>query len=135
MATQSLSGCFEVAERLDERPETSAGAHPGRIQHVALSWLKEPGNPAHVDEWVRAARALGAIPGVESMVIGPAAPVSWSDPDQSFDFAMTIVFENRDAMEAYQPHPTHHAAIAVSNRIMKRVYAYYVELHAYAESR
>jgi hypothetical protein len=125
---------FETAELLHERPEPSAGADPGRIQHVALSWLREPGNAEHVEAWLRAVDALATIPGVESVVVGPAAPVSWGDPDQGFDFAMTVVFESRDAMELYQPHPVHHEAIALSNKIMKRVYAYYVELDTLARS-
>jgi hypothetical protein len=125
---------FETAKLLHERPEPSPGADPGRIQHVALSWLREPGNPEHIDAWLRAVNALATIPGVESVVVGPAARVSWGDPDQGFDFAMTVAFESRDAMELYQPHPVHHEAIVLSNKIMKRVYAYYVELDAFARS-
>jgi Stress responsive A/B Barrel Domain len=131
-AKEPLSGSFEVSTPLRERPESSEGADPGRIQHVALSWLREPDNEQHLSAWLEAATALATIPGVESLAIGPAAPVSWSDPDQTFSTALTIVFTSRDAMELYQAHPIHHEAIALSNMLMKRVYACYVELEAFA---
>ncbi len=132
-AEAQLSGSFERSTRLDERPAASPGAHPGRIQHIALSWLREPGNSEHIRAWVDAVAGLATIPGVETAVVGPAAPVTWGDPDESFDLALTIVFESREAMELYQPHPVHHQAIELSNRIMKRVYACYVELDAFTD--
>jgi hypothetical protein len=113
--------------------EPTPGAHPGRLQHVALLWLREPGNEEHARAWAQAATALAAIDGVESLELGPAAPVSWAGPDTSFDFALTIVFSSRAAMERYQPHPLHQEAIALSSSIMDRVYAFFVELDALAD--
>ena len=82
----------------------------GTIHHLVLCWLNEPGNPAARAELIAASREFVDIPGVISVVTGPAVPSDRPVVDSSFDVAILIVLENEAALQAYLEHPKHKAA-------------------------
>ena len=78
--------------------------------------------------FLAAAHELEAIEGVNSLTIGPPALISWSDPDQGWDFGLVIHFASRQAMGDYQTHPLHLKAIALSNQIVGHFYVFYLDM-------
>lgn len=46
-------------------------AEGGRITHVVVVWLKEPGNEAHRRQIIEETRKLQTIPGILSLDLGP----------------------------------------------------------------
>lgn len=85
---------------------------PGRVQHVVMLWLKEPGNAEARAALIRGSLELAAIPGVISIAAGTPLPSERPQVDDSFDVGVVFVFENAEAMHAYLAHPDHQRAVA-----------------------
>ena len=79
----------------------------GRITHVVVVWLKEPGNEAHRRQVIEETRKLGAIPGIRSLDVGPCLKSERPIVDSGFDVAITITFDSVADMNAYVRHPAH----------------------------
>jgi heme-degrading monooxygenase HmoA len=83
------------------------------VKHIVLWSLKDAahGNRKHenarmIKEKLEALR--GVVPGLQSIEVG----VDFSRTDQSLDIALCCVFDSREALQAYQEHPAHKAAVA-----------------------
>lgn len=96
-----LAGCC-----MGPRP----GPPPGRVQHVVVMWLKEPGNALHRQQLITASLGLAAIPGVTQVFAGQPLPSQRAVVDSSYDVAVTFVLQDEAALAAYQSHPLHQAA-------------------------
>ena len=83
----------------------------GRVEHVVLVWLREPGNAAQRAELVRAAYGLTSIPGIVHAFSGPPLQSMRPEVDDSFDVALTFVFRDAAALEAYLTDPRHLQAV------------------------
>ncbi|MHC4248315.1 MAG: Dabb family protein [Planctomycetota bacterium] len=87
------------------------GAHvPGRITHVVLCWLKEPGNAEHRKRIVEASRRFAAIPGVVGVRAGEVVPSEREIVDDSFDVAICVTFTSPEDLAGYIDHPDHKRA-------------------------
>lgn len=84
----------------------------GRVQHVVMLWLKEPGNAEARAKLIRASLELQSIPGVLSIAAGAALPSERPLVDDSFDVGVVFVFESAEAMHAYLAHPDHQRTVA-----------------------
>ena len=84
---------------------------PGRVQHIVLCWLKEPGNEESHTSLIEATFNLRSIPGVLRVHAG--TPLASDRPivDDSFDVGIIIVLENREALQPYLDHPAHTEAV------------------------
>lgn len=83
----------------------------GKLFHVGLVWLKEPGNAAHRQQIVVAAHAFAReIPEVQFLSVGqsPLSPSPYVD--DSFDVCLVMQFADKAAMERYNQHPVHQKA-------------------------
>src|SRR5690349_12036021 len=86
-------------------------ASSGRIYHIGLVWLKEPGNAEHRQKIVAAAHAFAReIPEVKSLSVGQTLPAASSYVDASFDVCVVMQFADKAAMERYNRHPVHQKA-------------------------
>lgn len=86
-------------------------AAAGKIYHVGLVWLKEPGNAAHRQQIVAAAHAFAReIPEVQFLSVGQSPPSSSPYVDASFDVCLVMQFADQAAMERYNQHPVHQKA-------------------------
>lgn len=94
-----LSACRGAAVR--------NGEDAGRIQHVVLFWLKEPGKADARRVLIEAARSLADLPGVIETRTAQALPGTGPVVDGSFDVLLVVSFEDRQALEAFLAHPTH----------------------------
>ena len=86
-------------------------AAAGKIYHVGLVWLNEPGNTAHRQQIVTAAHAFAReIPEVQFLSVGQSPPSSSPYVDASFDVCVVMQFADKAAMERYNQHPVHQKA-------------------------
>ena len=74
----------------------------GRIRHTVVFTLAHPeGSPAEA-EFLAAAGALSAIPGVESFQI-----LRETSPKNAYRFGISMEFAGAEAYAAYNEHPDH----------------------------
>ena len=77
------------------------------FSHVVIFWAK-PGIPNAADALVAGAdRYLKPIPGVLSFHIGRMVPSHRPVVDQSYQVALNLVFDTKQAQDEYQIHPLH----------------------------
>ncbi len=83
----------------------------GKLYHVGLVWLKEPGNAAHRQQIIAAAHAFAReIPEVQLLSVGQTLPSSHPFVDDTFDVCVVMQFADKAAMERYNKHPVHQKA-------------------------
>jgi len=86
-------------------------ALPGKIYHIGLVWLKEPGNSEQRQMIVAAAHAFAReIPEVKFLSVGQTLPSQSPYVNDSFDVCVVMQFADKAAMERYNQHPVHQKA-------------------------
>lgn len=89
----------------------------GKLHHVVIIWLKQPGDTTVRQQYIAASKPLAELPGVLSYEVGIPATVKRSHAnaavDESYDVAVASVFESRQAYEAFLKNPQY-AQIAQS---------------------
>jgi hypothetical protein len=96
-----LSGCAAPAKM----------AHSGKLNHVGLFWMKEPGNAEHRQKLIAAAHSFAReIPEVQFLSVGQTLPKTSPYTDASFDICFVMRFENKAALDRYGKHPVHNKA-------------------------
>lgn len=78
-----------------------------RVSHVVVAWLKEPGNAQMREQFVNASRALENLPGVLSRHVSAVIPSDRPKVDDTFDVAVTVTFENAQALKKYMKSQKH----------------------------
>jgi hypothetical protein len=93
---------------------SAAGPKPakeGKLYHVGLVWLKEPGNAEQRKKIIEAAHSFAKeIPEVESLSVGQTLPETSSYVDASFDVCFVMRLSDKAAMDRYGAHPVHQKA-------------------------
>ena len=98
------------------------------LVHSVYFWLKPELTAAQRAEFLAALQALKDVPSVTSFHLGrPAAVTDRPVVDKSFDYAITCVFENLAAHNAYQVHPLHLAFVQTGKPLWTRVQIYDAE--------
>lgn len=83
----------------------------GKLHHVGLVWLKEPGNAAQRQALIDAAhRFAREIPEVRALSVGETVPSASPLIDSSFDVCFVMVLDDRAALDRYGRHPVHEQA-------------------------
>src|SRR5712675_2371307 len=87
-------------------------AKAGKLYHVGLVWLKEPGNAEHRQKIVEAAHSFArTIPEVQFLSVGQTLPSQASSyVDSSFDVCVVMRFADKAAMDRYGTNPVHQKA-------------------------
>ncbi|MFM1905029.1 MAG: hypothetical protein RLZZ440_2929, partial [Planctomycetota bacterium] len=107
--------------RLPPPPEPERG----RVHHVVVCWLKEPGNPVGRRRIIEASRGFENLPGVVAVSAGEPIESERAIVDDSFDVAVTISFENQAALDTYLADPAHkRATTEVLGPLVERVVVY-----------
>jgi len=78
-----------------------------RVSHVVVVWLKEPGNAQMREQFINASRALETLPGVISRHVSAVIPSERPKVDDTFDVAVTVTFENAQALKKYMKSQKH----------------------------
>jgi len=96
-----LSGCATAPQP----------AKAGKLYHVGLVWLKEPGNTEHRQKIIAAAHSFAReIPEVQFLSVGQTLPKTSSWADDSFDICFVMRLEDKAAMDRYGKNPVHQKA-------------------------
>ena len=99
--TLFLSGCATAPQP----------AKAGKLYHVGLVWLKDPGNAEHRQKIIEAAHSFAReIPEVEFLSVGKTLPAMSSWHDASFDICFVMRLENKAALDRYAKNPVHEKA-------------------------
>lgn len=86
-------------------------ANDGKLYHVGLIWLKEPGNTEQRKQIIEAAHAFAKeIPEVESLSVGQTLPQTSPYIDASFDVCFVMRLQDKAAMDRYGAHAVHQKA-------------------------
>lgn len=81
------------------------------VQHIVLVWLKKPGDLETRRQLIETSKSFKKIPGVIGVSTGTPLQSERPVVDDSFDVAVIITFESREAMQNYQTHPRHTKAV------------------------
>lgn len=77
------------------------------FSHVVIFWTF-PDKPTAAEELLAGAKHyLGPIPGVLSFHVGKMVRSHRDVVDQSYQVALNLQFESKEAQDAYQVHPLH----------------------------
>jgi hypothetical protein len=86
-------------------------ARAGKLYHVGLVWLKEPGNAGHRQKIVEAAHSFAReIPEVQFLSVGKTLPKASSWQADSFDICFVMRLENKAALARYATNRVHEKA-------------------------
>lgn len=103
-----LAAVLSLAALLPGRAAEDKPAKAGKLHHIGLVWLKEPGNAAHRQKIIAAAHAFASeIPEVQSLSVGQSLPPTSALVDASFDVCLIMSFEDKAAMDRYGKNPVH----------------------------
>lgn len=95
------------------------------LRHMALFWLKRPGNAEDRAKLVAGIETLRAIPQVKTLHIGVPGQTEARDVvDQSWDVSESMTFDSYQDQADYQPHPLHAAFIASCGDLWEKVVVY-----------
>jgi len=90
--------------RLPARFSSPESAH---VSHVVIFWT-DPANPNAPDELLAGAKKyLSTIPGIVHFHAGKMVPSHRPVVDQTYQVALNVVFESKQAQDDYQVHPQH----------------------------
>lgn len=81
--------------------------HAGRVNHVVLCWLKNPGNEPDRRKIIDASQSFRKIPGVLGLEVGTPIQSDRDIVDDSFDVAICVALVDRRSLDAYLVHPIH----------------------------
>jgi hypothetical protein len=77
------------------------------FSHVVIFWTN-PANPNAADELIAGAdKYLRPIPGIRLFHIGKMVTSPRPVVDQSYQVALNLTFDNKEAQDVYQVHPSH----------------------------
>ena len=95
-----------------------------------MIWLHKPKNPKHTDDVINVSRRLKEIPEVQEIRVGKSIPSDRPIVDDSFDVALYMIFNSKQALEAYLVHPMHTEAVkSVLRPLSNKILVYDFEDH------
>ncbi|MES2569770.1 MAG: Dabb family protein [Verrucomicrobiota bacterium] len=106
MAIALLAPAFFSSQALSAEP-----AGKGKLTHIGLVWLKNPGNSAERQRLIEALhRFVREIPEVRSLAVGQPLSSASKLVDSSFDVCFTMQFDDQAALDRYGKNPVHQKA-------------------------
>ncbi|WP_445370321.1 Dabb family protein [Methylomonas sp. HW2-6] len=126
LAAWFAAGCAQPVQP-QAAPDTA------RLHHLAIVWLKQPGNDQLRRQYIEASRPLAGLPGVVAYEAGTPVAVQRSRPnaalDESYDVAIYGVFESRQAYEQFLKNPEY---LRVAQQVLRPLVDKY-KLYEFAE--
>lgn len=99
-----LAGCASTPSNTQ-----SASRSTGRLHHLVIVWLKQPGDATVRQRYIEASKPLTRLPGVLSYQVGVPATIQRSRAnaavDESYDVAIASVFESPQAYADFLKNP------------------------------
>ena len=106
----AFSGCSAVYLSFNDQFQSKQEVPKGRLYHVVLCWLKEPGNEMHRIQIIEITKAFQKIPGVIEAQAGEVVMSDRDIVDDSYDVGILIVTKNENELQKYLDHPIHQKA-------------------------
>lgn len=78
-----------------------------KITHVVMVWLNKPGNEQQRQAFIKASKELNNLPGIVSRHVGVVVPSERKIVDDTFDVAVSVTLESKQALKAYLNDPRH----------------------------
>ena len=79
----------------------------GMFSHVVIFWT-DPSKPDAPNELIAAAKKyLASIPGIVNFHVGKMVPSHRDVVDQTYQVALNLQFQSKQAQDDYQDHPQH----------------------------
>lgn len=89
-----------------------AKSQAGKVDHCVFVWLKKSGDKTDRARLVEAARRFEReIPEIERLTVGQMLPSARPIVDSTYDVAFIMRFADKAAMDRYEQHPVHQAAV------------------------
>lgn len=100
-----------------------------RLHHVAVIWLKQSGDETLRQQYISASKPLAELPGVLAYELGTPAMIKRSHTssalDESYDVAVSAVFESPEAFAMFIKHPEYqHVARQVLRPLVEKYKVY-----------
>lgn len=92
--------------------------------HAVYFWLKNADRTADQDALRAGVQTLTTIDVVTTAYVGVPAPTRRPVIDHTYQLALTLVFADQAAHDAYQVHPTHLAFVEMCAHLWERVQIY-----------
>lgn len=92
--------------------------------HTVYFWTKEDLSEEDVLSFHEGVRKLSQIDLIQMGMIGPPAQTPREVVDNTYNYAITFVFANKEDHDAYQDHPDHHIFINDHKEKWARVQVY-----------
>lgn len=96
---------------------------------LMVCWaLNDRENENQIRELTEAIEGQREIPGVLTIDSGPRTKqVDWEGPDDAFDYAMVLTFDNFDSVRAYPSHPIHQKLVATILRLGSDIRGFWID--------
>ena len=95
--------------------------------HHVFFWLKENLSAAEVKQFEDGVMSLLHIEHIKFGDIGRPAATDRPVIDRSYSYSLLLVFENKAAHDAYQPHPIHQKFVETCSPLWDKVLIYDAE--------
>lgn len=91
-----------------------------KIHHLVVVWLKQAGDEKMRQQYIEESRRLADLPGVLAYDVGTPAVIQRGHVnaalDESYDVAVSSVYESREAYEAFLKNP---AYLRVAQQVLR----------------
>ena len=96
-----------------------------------VGWsLNDPDNEEEIRGLSEAVARQREISGILTIQDGPRAKqVDWEGPEDWFDYAMTLTFDNFDSVRAYHRHPIHQDLVALILELGSDIKGFWINLN------
>ncbi|MGR8932039.1 MAG: Dabb family protein [Gammaproteobacteria bacterium] len=116
----ALTACADTLTSIDE------GTASGRLHHLVIIWLKQPGDVDLRRRYIEASNELAKLPGVISYDVGIPAAIQRrrinSALDESYDVAISAVYQNQDAFQAFLSDPEY---VRIAQQVLRPMVDHY----------
>ena len=92
--------------------------------HHVFFWLKEGLNEEEIQVFEKSVFSLLKIEHVKTGDVGKPAPTDRPVIDRSYSYSLLLIFEDKAAHDAYQPHPVHQQFVDSCSHLWSKVLIY-----------
>jgi hypothetical protein len=92
--------------------------------HHVFFWLKAELTEADQAQFEKGVSSLLSIEHVKMGDVGKPAPTDRPVIERTYTFSLLLVFKDKEAHDAYQPHPVHKAFVESCSHLWDRVLIY-----------
>jgi hypothetical protein len=113
-----------LVEMLDRNRVSLTNNSKTMFVHTVYFWLKDELTNEEKSQFLKGLNSLTAIETVHQGYVGVPASTDREIIDRSYSYALTLVFPDKAAHDAYQIHPIHDKFRDSCSRFWKRVQIY-----------